>query len=555
MDEAGPSIAPPTGAHGNAGPTETSTPTAKAPERRLPSTLLYSIEYPGYVQLESVPRAIETLGGQSSLDTAFRRGVSKTEALVELRFDPSNPFAHPIPGDMAPTNNIVLKVVRRKRKVKDPNIAPGAPIGEYKAEAIGSVHKTLRFRSMADYHYQPPDDDPVTQLRLAMDRMDVDATCGYSIPEDKGDYLVPSSLNSPNSEQHPLGAGTSASASSKFRSNLRFFPPPLFSRQTIPQIYQFKANPASLVQTTVDEVTGEEKKRLINRLRWKGYGPASILFSDPNTPDKPPAAVEATRKQVSQDILKRLQELFEERPVWTRLSLFNQFTPSEARDILNSKVLLPLVCYVFQDGPWRDTLVRFSYDPRKDPEARFYQRLYFRNAQHPIARPSVATRRQERSAETMQNILFNFDAAKAAERKRSHIFDGRTVTKETAAFQLCDIEDPMLKEMIEDEEDLRDTCDERDGWYSIRAMADIKAVLRHKFFSLLQGYIPSDEECQALLEEKPVAMTVRRNHLKVGKNNLAKGAARPEDIAAIRLQATLERNAKVIAEKRQDRRF
>ena len=41
---------------------------------------------------------------------------------------------------------------------------------------------------------------------------------------------------------------------------------------------------------------------------------------------------------------------------------------------------------------------------------------------------------------------------------RSHIFDGVTVTKETAAFQLCDIEDEMLKEMIEDEEDLRESC-------------------------------------------------------------------------------------------------
>jgi hypothetical protein len=36
----------------------------------------------------------------------------------------------------------------------------------------------------------------------------------------------------------------------------------------------------------------------------------------------------------------------------------------------SSKPLLPLVCYVFQDGPWRDTLVRFRYDPRREPEAR-----------------------------------------------------------------------------------------------------------------------------------------------------------------------------------------
>jgi general transcription factor 3C polypeptide 5 (transcription factor C subunit 1) len=82
------------------------------------------------------------------------------------------------------------------------------------------------------------------------------------------------------------------------RSNLRLYPPPLFSRQGISQIYKyvsakarcksadiihiisFKANSASIITTTVDEETGEEKKRMINKMRWKGSGPASILFSD-----------------------------------------------------------------------------------------------------------------------------------------------------------------------------------------------------------------------------------------------------------------------------------
>ena len=34
--------------------------------------------------------------------------------------------------------------------------------------------------------------------------------------------------------------------------------------------------------TTLDEETGEERKRMINKMRWKGYGPASIMFSDEN---------------------------------------------------------------------------------------------------------------------------------------------------------------------------------------------------------------------------------------------------------------------------------
>jgi hypothetical protein len=43
----------------------------------------------------------------------------------------------------------------------------------------------------------------------------------------------------------------------------------------------------------------------------------------------------------------------------------------------------------------------------------------------------------------------------------SHIFDGVRLNTETAAFQLCDIHDEMLKQLIEsaNEEDLRDECD------------------------------------------------------------------------------------------------
>lgn len=133
---------------------------------------------------------------------------------------------------------------------------------------------------------------------------------------------------------------------------------------------------------------------------------------------------------------------------------------------------------------------------------------------------------------------------------KSHIFDGITLTKETAAFQLCDIYDPMLKGMIESDEDLRETCDvgvsissvafpphplqERDGWYSAHALERIKLVLRHKFFSLLQGYVATQEECEALLEEGAVGkktQTTRVKKLKYGKHNMAKGALRPEDAA------------------------
>ena len=108
-----------------------------------------------------------------------------------------------------------------------------------------------------------------------------------------------------------------------------------------------------------------------------------------------------------------------------------------------------------------------------------YQRVYFRNLNHPISRPSVLNRRQEvrtdianARSESTDDKRYGVschlsDRGKLSTRLfsirycRSHIFDGKTVTKETAAFQLCDLQDPMLKAMIEEEDDLRETCNVR----------------------------------------------------------------------------------------------
>ncbi|KAG9317214.1 RNA polymerase III transcription factor IIIC subunit-domain-containing protein [Chiua virens] len=520
---------------------QSSSAPTEAPEHPLPATHIYSIEYPGYVQQSSVPLAVRNLGGTSKLDSAFKRTAARNEALLELNLRYGNPYAHPIPGDIVGTNNILLKVTKRKRRrVDDDGI-----IGEYTAEPLGVILKTARFRTMADYQFQPEMSDPIAQLRLAMDRMDVDAIRQYTIPEEKEDYLFSSSAGN----DHNIGPSLVKNGGpSVTQSNLRLFPPPIFSRQGIPQNYNFKPNAASMVTTVVNEETGEERKRLINKGRWKGYGPATISFGDVNIPENPIPAVQRARNQVKPELLERVSQLVQERPVWTRAALYNQFNPVEVREIHNSKVLLPLVCYTFQDGPWRDTLIRLKYDPRKNLGARFYQRIYFRNANHPMSRVSIVSRRQEgRVSATYISRSTEQEEAMDAERRKSHIFDGITLTKETAAFQLCDIHDLMLKDMIENEEDLRETCDERDGWYSAHAFERIKAVLRHKFFSLLQGYVATQEECEALLEESASGkkiQTTRAKKLKYGKHNMAKGALRPEDAAAARLQAALERNAR-----------
>jgi len=121
----------------------------EAPEKPLPHTPYYSVEYPGYVQDSSVPLAVSNLGGQEKLDQVFRRSAPRSEAILELSLNPGSPFAHPIPGNVVGTNNLVLKIVKRRRKGKD---LADAPIGEYTAEVVGVGSKVARFRSQSLCH-------------------------------------------------------------------------------------------------------------------------------------------------------------------------------------------------------------------------------------------------------------------------------------------------------------------------------------------------------------------------------------------------------------------
>ena len=108
------------------------------------------------------------------------------------------------------------------------------------------------------------------------------------------------------------------------------------------------------------------------------------------------------------------------------------------------------------------------------------------------------------------------------------------------------------------EEDLREECDvsvlppsnlysslllciqERTGWYSTRAFERIKAILRHKFFSLLSGHVATREECERILGDVDEdRLPTRSVHaLRPRKHNMAKGALRPED-AAVSSEAAL----------------
>lgn len=116
-----------------------------APEKPLPQAHFYSVEFPGYVRPESVNKAIQHLGGQNAIEHAFKRNSTRSESFLELSWRPENPFAHPVSGNVVHSNNILLKVTKRRRKRRNGQDL-AEPEGEFTAEAIGVTNKIVRFR-------------------------------------------------------------------------------------------------------------------------------------------------------------------------------------------------------------------------------------------------------------------------------------------------------------------------------------------------------------------------------------------------------------------------
>lgn len=108
-----------------------------------------------------------------------------------------------------------------------------------------------------------------------------------------------------------------------------------------------------------------------------------------------------------------------------------------------------MAAYTFGDGPWRDALVRFGYDPRTDPDSRWYQRIHLRG-KTPRAPSTRGTFKAEYGHGTTPAETGPVPLPRAEKELRtpSHVFDGKTPTFSTSTFQLCDITDINIVPLI-----------------------------------------------------------------------------------------------------------
>jgi len=144
----------------------------------------------------------------------------------------------------------------------------------------------------------------------------------------------------------------------------------------------------------------------------------SVSVTDMETP-KPTELDE--NSSVATPVGRYIKSLLAERPVWT-LQAVQERASGDKFDYGSVFALKKALCeqtYLFKNGPWKFTYVRFGYDPRRDKGALFYQ--------------------------TFNIGIMNSNFLKTAEDNPSLIdLKQRNFHK----IQICDVEDPSIKEMI-----------------------------------------------------------------------------------------------------------
>lgn len=320
--------------------------------------------------------------------------------------------------------------------------------GNYTIRPVGTINETQRFRSLPDFQHRAGHVPAMREVATHLVNPTMSSIKDFSI------YSKPGALRQPD-----------------------LVGPPLFTSFQQPINYLYYQNPA--VSTMLD---AQGKAKTVNTQAPTKRAIYAVSSDIAEVPDARPAGLpplETTTKYLQQAVAN-LSELLETRPIVTRRVAMNRIDwGSESM----FKDATQYVGYSFRSGPWRDALVKYGLDPRTDPKYRIYQTIMFQLMRKDKVM-EAAKKMPDGKNRWLRGDRFRKDETP------SHIFDGKGITTNGKTWQICDIEDPILKTLF-DTDDLQTECDvDSYGWYYNGTLATARVIMRDKIGTMLQGLDP-----------------------------------------------------------------
>ncbi|KAK8047669.1 transcription factor tau subunit sfc4 [Apiospora saccharicola] len=438
-----------------------------APVYEVSQRKVVAIEHPCIIK--NLDRGIKSFGPNPKFHKLVTRPDSG-RAILPLWLRPESITSKPVVSHGVATNNVLLKITvpkrtgrSRKRGTDQPFVDDGSQearngtgpaqqvnsvsrqdkpklllrklqdnADKYDIEAVGSIKTTHRYRGLADFQF---------------------ATEDFPFMSNLAEHLIPLQLS--KLKQFKLNPDL------QLEPGQEIIPPPHFTDKVVPFNYFYDQNP--FVRAEGQDEEGKPIVFNINRKR-KTYGHyiAHNAYPVPNGPLRP---MDKDLEQVPQELVDKVRAAMDERPIWTRRALANRVGPLAVDTHL--KIAIATVGYQFKGGPWRDAVVKYGVDPREDPKYRPYQTLAFKLHQL----PKMSKIRQGQSTRLTEEDI-----------SVSHKWDGESFCTNGKFWQICDVTDPSLLELIE-KAPVLDQCDITEGgfwpmafWYKVKAYMKARMI-------------------------------------------------------------------------------
>ncbi|KAI1180835.1 hypothetical protein F4777DRAFT_527164 [Nemania sp. FL0916] len=459
---------------------QTSAPVLDVPERKI-----VAVDHPCI--LLSLENGLRSFGPEPN----FKKLVEESQEsqALPLWFRPDNPTSKPIVSHHASTNNILLKITVPRRTGRKRKRGSNTPFSEdssildttavaskensvgsvarqdrprtilrrlqdnphdYKAEAVGMIRDSHRYRGLADFQFANTNTPFITNV---------------------AEHLLP--LNFSKLQQFRLEEGVIANP------GLEIIPPPHFTDKVIGFNYNYEQNPGIVDQGLDDE--GET--RLINRQGRNKFSYGHFIHHDAFPAPENPTRVDGEAQKIPASLMQQLRHAMEKRPIWTRRAIVNQVRGNYTESVL--KVALQLMGYQFRGGPFRDAIVKYGVDPRHDPKYRQYQTLSFKLAKNFVGATKVPWQTIRRGQ--VKSYSKNEDPT-------SHMWDGESYSTDGKLWQICDITDPFVVEIIE-KAPMRPECDlSESGWFHRGTWQKIKAAMKAKMIAIAKDRLGSESD-------------------------------------------------------------
>ncbi|KAL4874777.1 hypothetical protein BJY04DRAFT_224685 [Aspergillus karnatakaensis] len=252
------------------------------------------------------------------------------------------------------------------------------------------------------------------------------------------------------------------------------------------------------------------KKRILNAhgntVNFRGE---MVKMSQDVPQETGPSNISSIASSVLRDAIREIQTLSDHQPVLMLKCITNALVLTDMAVI---ETALPLCGYMFTEGPWEMASIKFGVDPRIKSEFRFYQTITF-----DMETGAIVKRGEHGWVE--KDVTFPQPARK--DNDIPHIFNGRTFRSDDLSWQLCDIEDALLRGIFLTSE-TRLGVHQTDGFFWNGTMAKLKVIMRHKLICIRNGLTPNDEDYKCLLAfpdnyEPPVGRDYYRYGLKFGQ--------------------------------------